>query len=149
VNDLLDPADRAALLARIESLRPDAPAAWGRMDPARALAHAAAALEAATGVLPVKRKWIGYLLGPLVKGLLLGPRPFSRNAPTAPEFLVPGPRDFATEKARLLAAIERFAALGRAGLEGRGHALVGPLTGEQWGRLQGKHLDHHLRQFGA
>ena len=29
------------------------------------------------------------------------------------------------------------------------HAFFGKLTGEEWGRLMHKHIDHHLRQFGA
>ena len=29
------------------------------------------------------------------------------------------------------------------------HALIGKVSGEDWGRLQHKHVDHHLRQFGV
>ena len=29
------------------------------------------------------------------------------------------------------------------------HPFFGPLTSAEWDRLQWKHLDHHLRQFGA
>jgi hypothetical protein len=29
------------------------------------------------------------------------------------------------------------------------HPFFGPLTATEWDRLQWKHLDHHLRQFGA
>jgi len=28
-------------------------------------------------------------------------------------------------------------------------SLLGRLKGEEWGRMMWKHLDHHLRQFGA
>ncbi len=29
------------------------------------------------------------------------------------------------------------------------HPAFGPFTKEQWGQLQYKHLDHHLKQFGV
>jgi hypothetical protein len=29
------------------------------------------------------------------------------------------------------------------------HGFFGPLSGAEWGVSQYKHVDHHLRQFGA
>ena len=29
------------------------------------------------------------------------------------------------------------------------HPIFGAFTHQQWGQLQYKHLDHHLRQFGV
>jgi len=29
------------------------------------------------------------------------------------------------------------------------HPLFGAFTSQQWGQMQYKHLDHHLRQFGV
>jgi len=34
-------------------------------------------------------------------------------------------------------------------VRGRIHSFVCKLRSEEWGRLMYKHLDHHLRQFGA
>ncbi len=45
--------------------------------------------------------------------------------------------------------VERFCDGGPPAANGIVHAFFGPLTGKQWGRLQYKHLDHHLRQFSA
>ena len=28
-------------------------------------------------------------------------------------------------------------------------SFMGPMTGRDWSRLQAKHLDHHLTQFGV
>jgi hypothetical protein len=58
------------------------------------------------------------------------------------------PRDFAREKARLIASIRKFHDGGPASAARFEHAFVGKLTGDEWGRMQHKHLDHHLRQFG-
>ncbi len=45
--------------------------------------------------------------------------------------------------------IERFAGRGPGAAEGTVHSFFGRLTGEEWGRLMYKHIDHHLRQFQA
>ncbi len=149
MENLFAPADRARIEERIRSLRPDSPRQWGRMDAAQALAHCTLGLEAATGDRPTRQKWIGKILGPVFKGYFLGPRPFSRNAPTAPVFLVADPRDFERERGRLLAVVGRFADAGPDAASRQTHAFLGRMTGEEWGRAQWKHLDHHLRQFGA
>jgi len=143
------PADRGALLARLAGLGPDAPRAWGRMDAPGMLAHCSMGVEAATGDLVLHRPFLARLIGPLFKGLLLGPKPYSRNSPTHPHLRFPEHGSFEEEKARLVAALGKFVAEGPAAAARRPHGFVGAVTGEQWGRLQWKHLDHHLRQFGG
>jgi hypothetical protein len=39
--------------------------------------------------------------------------------------------------------------MGEKGCDGNVHRFFGRLTGAEWGVTQYKHLDHHLRQFGA
>jgi len=58
-------------------------------------------------------------------------------------------RDLARERERLRAAIDRFAQAGPTGCTQYPHFFFGKLTPEQWAVLMYKHLDHHLRQFGA
>ena len=147
--DLFDPAVRTDLLRRLESVAPSSPRQWGKMDAAQAMTHLAITMEAANGTAPMRQKWLGKILAPLVRGSVLGPKPFSRNSPTDPKFIVADPRDFAREKDRLLGAIRKFVEIGPAGAARSEHAFFGRLSGEEWGRLMAKHLDHHLRQFGA
>ena len=59
------------------------------------------------------------------------------------------PRDFAKERARLVAIVKRFGEAGASAADGRMHSFFGRLKGDEWGVLMHKHLDHHLRQFGA
>ena len=40
-------------------------------------------------------------------------------------------------------------AKGPAATDGNVHGFFGPLTGDEWGICQYKHVDHHLRQFGV
>jgi len=148
-DNLFQPAARTRIEDRIRALRPDAARLWGKMDAPAMLAHCALGLEAATGDLPMKQKFIGKLLGPFFRGMLLGPKPFARNAPTAPELLSPDPAAFEAEKARLLADVDRFCGAGPGSASLYTHGFLGRLSGEEWGRIMYKHLDHHLLQFGG
>ena len=119
------------------------------MTPAQALRHCALALETATGDRPMKQKFIGKILAPLVRKSILGEKPFSRNGPTDPTFVVTDERDFTAERARLTELIDRFTERGQDAAGKETHAFFGKLSGKEWGELMYKHIDHHLRQFGA
>jgi hypothetical protein len=149
VDTLFDEACLERTLARIRALRPDSVRAWGRMDVAQMMAHCALGIEAATGDAVLHRPLFGKFLGRFFKGWLLGPKPFSKNSPTHPLLTMKTPHDFAREHARLQAAVRRFHDLGPDSAARFEHAFVGRLTGPEWGILQAKHLDHHLRQFGG
>lgn len=149
MDTLFDPAARDRILARIDALRPDSPRGWGKMDAAQAMSHCAIALEAATGDFVLYRSLPAKILGPLFKGWLLGPKPFSKNSPTHPLLVMSKPEDFAREKARLVAVVLKFHVAGPASAAKYEHAFVGKITGDEWGVLQHKHLDHHLRQFAV
>ena len=146
---LFDPPTRASLLARLDRLTADCPRQWGKMTSAQMFAHCSAALEVANGDTPRRQALIGKLLSWMVRGKLLGPEPLSRNSPTDPSFVITDPRDLATERARLTGEIERFASRGPEIAATRLHTFLGRLSGPEWGVMMGKHLDHHLRQFGV
>ena len=112
--------------------------------------HCALALEVAAGDVPKKQAFIGKVLAPFVKNKLVrGTEPLSKNSPTDPTFVVSDPRDLELEKAHLVAIVERFGGDGASAADGRMHSFFGRLKGDEWGVLMYKHLDHHLRQFGA
>ena len=142
-------ADRKSLTERLERFGPGATRQWGTMGPAQALTHCSIALEAAVGDRPMKQKFIGKILAPFVRGMVLGERPFKRNSPTDPTFVVSEECDLVVEKQRLLALIVRFAEGGPDAAARQEHAFFGKLTGAGWGTLMWKHVDHHLRQFGG
>ena len=148
-DSLFDPAGLSAMLARLERLRPDAPRQWGKMTSAQMLAHCQQPLRVALGELPLKRMLIGILFGRLAKKKLLAPAPWKPGMPTAPEFKITDDRDFAVEKTALQKLVQRFGNGGPGALTKQPHPFFGPLTTEEWQALQWRHLDHHLRQFGA
>jgi hypothetical protein len=124
---------------------------WGKMNPAQMMAHCSLSLEMAAGEIRPRRALMGRILGPVVKPMALrDEEPLRRNSPTAKELLVVGEeKDFEAERKRLGGLIDRFAAAGAAGCTSHPHAFFGSLTPDEWAILMYKHLDHHLRQFGA
>ncbi len=149
VESVFDHAENQRLLARLARLQPESAAHWGKMQVGQMLAHCRQPLLVATGELPLKRGLIGILFGKLAKRKLLAPEPFGRGMPTAPAFRMRTPREFASEHAQLCSLLARFGERGPAVLSTQPHPFFGPLTATEWDRLQWKHLDHHLRQFGV
>jgi hypothetical protein len=147
--NLFEAADRDALQRRLSALQPSSPRQWGKMNVSQMLAHCAIALEVPCGDRVKSQRLFGRVLAPFVKSSVLGLKPFTHNAPTDPEYRIGDDREFEAEKARLLALVERFCRRGPASADGVVHSFFGRLTGDEWGRLMFKHLDHHLRQFGA
>lgn len=150
MTSLFDAEGSAAFVARIRSIAPNAQAQWGKLDAPGALAHCRAAMAVALGEVPLKRSLIGLLLGGLVrKSIVDSPKPFRQDQPTDPRLIIADPAALGEEQARLVESVERFTSLGPAGMPAGPHPFFGKLAPEQWDRLMVKHLDHHLRQFGA
>jgi hypothetical protein len=145
--------DRAALnrvKERIANLRPDSQRQWGKMTPAQAVAHCADAMEWAVGDVRPPRMFVGQIIGRMIKSRVLAEgEPMRKNSPTAKTLVIADERDLTAEQKRLCDLIERFGAAGPQGCTTHPHSFFGPLTPEEWSALMYKHLDHHLRQFGA
>ena len=137
------------IVARIDRLRPESQRQWGKMDVSQMMAHCSAALDMASGRLNPTRIFIGRLIGPLVKPIYTNEKPFSQNNPTDKTLLIADKRDFAREQDQLRAKIREFHEGGEAKCTRHPHPFFGALTPADWSRGMYKHLDHHLRQFGA
>jgi hypothetical protein len=107
-------------------------------------------LEWAVGDSLPPRMFLGRIMGWMVKPLALGnENPMRRNSPTAKSLVVADKRELETERQRLYGLIDRFVAGGPARCTKHPHSFFGRLSPEEWAELMYKHLDHHLRQFGA
>lgn len=133
---------------RLAQLRPDSPRMWGKMTVAQALAHCSLGLELADGSRRPPRMFLGRLIGGMVKRKAFGnDEPMRRNSPTM--IAVADQREFEAERERLYGLIDKFVAKGPEGCTSHAHSFFGRLTPAEWAELMYKHLDHHLRQFGA
>ncbi len=149
MKSLFDPNVFTETVKRVEALQPSAPRQWGKMTPAQMLEHAARVLDMACGKGPQKQILAGRLLSWTFRRTFLGEEPFGKNAPTGRDFVIQSEPDFAAAKNRLLVVMRELHSKGERGCDGNVHRFFGRLSGAEWGVTQYKHLDHHLRQFGA
>jgi len=144
---LFDPRVRAAVVARIHSLDADRQPRWGRMNVQQMIVHCAGQLRIALGELDTTPIRTVARFAPL-KQLIIYVLPWPKGAPTFRELRAPVTGEWTADRDALLALIERMGTMGPHGAYAR-HGAFGPLSGRAWGTLALRHLDHHLRQFGA
>jgi hypothetical protein len=150
MNNLYEPARVDEVKQRVATLTSASQRQWGTMTASQALAHCSAAMEMATGDSMPPRMLIGRLIGGMIRNKVLkNSDPLRRNTPTAKNLVISDDRDLAKEQQRLCELIDRFAKVGPNGCTKHPHTFFGPMTPEEWAALMYKHLDHHLRQFGA
>jgi hypothetical protein len=138
------------VIARIQNLNPDSSAQWGKMTVDQMLAHCNVTYELIyedkhpkpTGLKKLLLKWF-------VKNLVVNEKPYKRNNPTAPEFLVTSRRDFEIEQRRLIDYIKKTLELGENYFDGKESHSFGKLKSWEWNNMFYKHLDHHLTQFAV
>jgi hypothetical protein len=150
MKNLFDPAAADEIRRRLAALGPRNERQWGKMTAAQAIAHCSAGMQMASGDKMLPRAFPGYLIGRIVKRVMLADdAPMRRNSPTMKDLVIDNERDLTREKQRLCVLIDRFAAAGPQGCTRHPHSFFGRLTPDEWAILMYKHLDHHLRQFGA
>lgn len=139
------------IIERINNLTPESQRQWGKMDVSKMLAHCCVTYEMIyePGKHPKPNFVFGLILRYFVKGVVTGEKPFKKNNPTGPQFIIRSDRDFETEKARLIGFIQKTQELGEADFNGKPSASFGVLTSTEWSNSFYKHLDHHLSQFGV
>jgi len=138
------------LVGRINVLSPASTAHWGKMSVDQMLAHVNVAyVMVYDNISPKPGPIKTFIFRLFVKGAVVGPKPYPRNGPTAPEFRMVGRKDFAQEKQRLIGYLQRVHTGGVKVFDGKSSHSFGPLTSSEWNTLFYKHLDHHLTQFGV
>jgi hypothetical protein len=138
------------MTGRIGTLTPDTRPLWGKMAVGQMLAHCNVSYEMVyENRFRKPNALMKLILKLLIKPPVVNEKPYKRHSPTAPQFVVKDTKDFAAEKARLLGFIQKTCDLGEAHFHGKASHSFGPLTGKEWNNMFAKHLDHHLRQFGA
>jgi uncharacterized protein DUF1569 len=146
---LYDAPTFTTIAGRIEALSEDSPAGWGQMNPAQMCAHCAEVQEVSNGKPLVGTPWVVKLMGPFIRRMVLGPKPFARAIRTHPQYEIEHGQDFAEQRDRLLAALKRMNDEGPEKASESVHPLFGRMTADEKGWAMYKHIDHHLAQFGV
>jgi hypothetical protein len=149
MRNLFEPEAADEVLLRIDKLQPASQRQWGKMNVAQMMAHCSATLDMASGRLNPPRMLVGRLIGPLFKSVFTNEKPFSKNGPTNKKLVISDERDFRHEQEQLRLKVRQFHEGGEAQCTRHPHPFFGSLVPQEWSRLMYKHMDHHLRQFGA
>ena len=147
--NLFDPTIANSIINRIDQLKPDAQAKWGRMDVTKMLAHCSAALEMSMTKEKFPRSFMGFVFGKMARESFSGPKPFKQNLPTDKRFMIANPEAFEKEKIKLAALVKKFNEGKEQVISQFPHPFFGKLKAEEWAAGMHKHLDHHLQQFGV
>ena len=144
--------DRAEIVRRLATIRPDARALWGRMSAHQMVCHLSDSFRLALGRKAAKVVG-GVLQRTVVKWIALyAPVRWPTELVTVPEVdqQVGGTRpiQFATDLAELSDLFNVFTSGEVEGGSPR-HPIFGRLSRSAWLRWGYLHTDHHLRQFGA
>jgi len=141
-----EPGRKEELLKRLNGLRADSPAKWGKFTASKMLEHCAGGMLAGLGELPLKPKNSPLRFAPVAK-LVIHVLPFPKSAPTAPELIPAKEPDFEQAKKSFAKALDKFIAQGPNG-KFEPHAAFGNINASDWGTLTYRHIDHHWKQFG-
>ena len=143
---LHDADDRGAILNRIRALRPDSERRWGKMTIDQMLWHVNEALAGALGKISLPPEK-APLPRPIMKFLVIN-LPWPKGVPTSAPYKARATHDFEGERARCLRLIDELAAKPLES-EWPDSPILGRMSGRDHTRMQAKHLNHHLTQFGV
>jgi Protein of unknown function (DUF1569) len=148
MNSIFNKPDRDKLIARISLLNEKNTPEWGKMNVFQMIKHCILWEEMVVENKTYKRAFVGRIFGKMaLKSVLKDEKPLGRNSPTIREFIITETSgDINTEKIKWTAVIEQYEHLTISNFV---HPFFGKMTKEQIGYMAYKHIDHHLRQFGA
>ncbi|GHC49190.1 DUF1569 domain-containing protein [Ulvibacter litoralis] len=132
---------------RLNNLSENSKREWGKMSHGQMLHHCQGPLNIMLEKTDygMKPNWFVKLF---FKKMMYNDKPFGKNMPTAKFLKESAPKDFKQEKATIESLLEEANAQ-RDKTDWKPHPGFGYYTAQQWGKIQYKHLDHHLRQFGV
>jgi hypothetical protein len=144
--------DKAEILRRLRTLRPESARRWGKMSAHQMVCHLSDACRMAMAQKPVSDA-TGRLQRTFVKWIALYvPLRWPPGILTRPEIdqLCAGtrPAGFAADVAELETLIELISTREK-GFNWPAHPIFGTMSHGAWLRWAYLHIDHHLRQFGA
>jgi len=138
------------IITRINNLNETSKAEWGKMNVGQMLTHCQKPFDVINGDLKMIAK-IGFMkkfIFSLMKSVMYNDKPWRKNIPTGEGFVITELVDFNPEKDKLINLVNDFNKK-KNQTEWTPHPVFGKFTPEQYGKMNYKHLDHHLKQFGV
>ncbi|MDO1513575.1 DUF1569 domain-containing protein [Maribacter confluentis] len=132
--------------SRLNNLKEDTDRQWGKMSVAQMCWHCQYPLKLAVENRPNTSKG-NWFVKTFFKKSLYNDKPWRKGLPTAPQLKAKEEKNFDEEYRILHQLIDDFHAT-KSRDRWYPHPAFGEFTKEQWGQLEYKHLDHHLKQFG-
>lgn len=135
------------IMDRINKLDETSKANWGKMNVGQMTWHCQGPLNIILekNDYGMKPSWLAKIF---FKKSLYNEKPWKKGLPTAKFLKTKDQKDFSVEKENLVKLIDETYQH-RDKTEWNPHPAFGYFTAQQWGQMQYKHLDHHLRQFGV
>ncbi len=151
MRSLFRPSDHETLRVRLGEVQPTAEGRWGRMSPHQAVCHLCDWFRGVLGDRPISGDPPSMGVKILRFIAFTTPLPWPKGFRTAPEQdqerQGTAPTEFAADVADLDALMLRF--VEQQGVGMTPHWRWGQMPAAMWGRYGYRHVDHHLRQFGA
>ncbi len=149
-SNIFDQTQTQLIIDRINNLKSDSQAQWGKMSVGQMLAHCNVTYEMVYDNIHDKpNAFLKFILKAFVKKKVVGPASYPKKGQTAPQFLIKETKNFDTEKERLINYLLKTQQLGASHFDGKESHSFGKLSIEEWNNLFFKHLDHHLKQFNV
>ncbi|WP_294232083.1 DUF1569 domain-containing protein [uncultured Chryseobacterium sp.] len=143
------PTDFKEIKIRISRLHKNSPAKWGKMDVCQMMRHCSCVLQVPQNKLtlpPINK--VFRMIGTATKiEMQLFNNGIPRNMPTFQKLIINFECDFDEEKQNLLKTLDDYLMYFKNGSLPDHHVLFGKMGEKDWGFLEYKHLDHHLKQF--
>lgn len=133
-------------LTRIDALSENSERLWGKMTVGQMAWHCQFPMK--IGVKN-EHKGNGNLFVRLFfKKSMYNDKSWRKNLPTSSDLKTKDDKDLTAEKEKLKQLVIDFHQC-KSRTEWNPHPLFGKLTHDQWGKMEYKHLNHHLTQFGV
>lgn len=148
---LFNENDLDEIKSRILSLNENSLRKWGKMTPAQMLRHCDRIIQISTGnvILPkinLLVKCIGIITK---KEMWLLNNGIPPDMPTFKCVVIKENCNFEKAREALFCTLEEFLLKAESNNLLTSHELFGKMTKKDWGFMQYKHLNHHLKQFGV
>lgn len=147
MQSLFEEETYSKILDRVSNLNSNSERLWGKMSVGQMVWHCQYPLKIAIKNKETKKKG-NIFVRLFIKKSMYNDKTWRKSLPTAPALKTKEDKKLEDELPKLILLITEFQALNKRN-KWHPHPLFGILTHEQWGKMQFKHLDHHLKQFGV